>query len=325
MTQTNWLDEWTLIEEGFNRQQNRDTEQLMWLGNSRFGHRANFEERFSGYTTQKNVVEGAFVTPTRKNAMPISLNCPNWFGIDIEIDGEVLDLNLCAIKEFKRVLHLKSGLLERYCKLRLKNGKILNIHSNRFCSIVDDETAAIRYSITPVNFSGKISFVPYIDADVLESDLKSPEKYWVELAKDHENDLAHLVAETKINQKRVATAIRFTVYQDSEEVDFTSETVLREKYIGAKVSLDCEQLQETVMYKFASVISSQNHPKSNLSHACKRIVTRAYKKGYAKMLKTHANAYTQRWAEVFDGWNALQESDIAAKMDFFKYLQSKRT
>jgi maltose phosphorylase len=324
MTQTNWLDEWTLIEVGFNRQQNRDTEQQMWLGNSRFGHRANFEERFSGYTTQKNIVEGAFINTQRKNSNPIPLNCPNWFGIDIEIDGEVLDLNLCAIKEFKRVLHLKKGVLERICKIRMKNGKIINIHAQRFCSIVDDETAAIRYAITPVNFSGKISFMPYIDADVMEPDIKSPEKYWTELEKDLEKDIAHLVAETKNNQKCVATAIRFTLYQDSEEIDFECETILREKYIGAKITLDCEQLQETVLYKFASVISSQNHSKNTLSNTCKRIVTRAYKKGFAKMLKTHCAAYNQRWSDVNDGWNALKEYDSVNKLAFFKYLQSER-
>jgi maltose phosphorylase len=324
MTQTNWLDDFTLIEDGFNRQQNRVTEQLMWLGNSRFGHRANFEERFSGYTTQKNIVEGAFITLQRKNTLPIQLNCPNWFGIDIEIDGEILDLNLCAIKEFKRILDLKKGILERHCKVRMKNGKILSIHTQRFCSIVDDETAAIRYAITPINFSGKISFISYIDADVMEPDIKTPEKLWIELEKEHEKDAAYLIAATKLNQKCVGTAIRFTLYQDSEEVDFESETIIREKYIGAKTTIDCEQLQETVLFKFAAVISCQNHKKNTLATACKRIVTRAYKKGFAKMLKTHTAAFALRWTDVADGWNALQEADHEAKLTFFKYLQTKR-
>jgi maltose phosphorylase len=49
------------------------------------------------------------------------LNAPNWIGIDIEINGESLDLNTCtAVKNFRRELNMKEGWYNRSLKQRFK-------------------------------------------------------------------------------------------------------------------------------------------------------------------------------------------------------------
>jgi maltose phosphorylase len=50
------------------------------------------------------------------------LNAPNWIGIDIEINGESLDLNTCtAVKNFRRELNMKEGWYNRF-EATLQNG-----------------------------------------------------------------------------------------------------------------------------------------------------------------------------------------------------------
>jgi maltose phosphorylase len=74
------------------------------------GQRANFEESYSGDTFQGSYIAGIYYPDKTKvgwwkNGYPEYfakvLNAPNWIGIDIEINGESLDLNTCtAVKTF---------------------------------------------------------------------------------------------------------------------------------------------------------------------------------------------------------------------------------
>ncbi len=83
------------------------------------------------------------------------LNAANWIGINIDVEYESLDLNHCEVRNFRRVLNMQEGYLERSFIAVLKSGKELQVNAKRFCSIVDDEAGAIRYAITPLNFDGK--------------------------------------------------------------------------------------------------------------------------------------------------------------------------
>ena len=174
--------EWCIIEDGFYTEFNEITESLYSLGNGRMGQRGNFEEYYSGKTLQGNYVAGVYYPDkTRvgwwKNGYPEYfakvLNAANWIGIDIEIDGEQLDLNSCEVVDFKRVLNMQEGYLERSFIATTVAGKKIKVFTKRFCSIVDDESGAISYSITPLNFDGLIKFTPYIDGDIKNKDSNS--------------------------------------------------------------------------------------------------------------------------------------------------------
>ena len=115
-------DEWCIIEEGFNPENARASESIFSIGNGATGQRANFEERFSGSTLQGSYVAGVYYPDkTRvgwwKNGYPEYfakvINSTNWIGIDIEVDGEALDLAKCSVDEFRRVLNMREGYLER--------------------------------------------------------------------------------------------------------------------------------------------------------------------------------------------------------------------
>ena len=145
-------DPWCIIETGFHRDNNEVTESLMSLGNGRFGQRGNFEEKFTGKTLQGNYVAGVYYPDkTRvgwwKNGYPEYfakvLNAANWIGIDIDIENETLDLNTCGVRDFRRVLNMQEGYLERQFVAVLKSGKELRVVAKRFCSIVDDEAGVI--------------------------------------------------------------------------------------------------------------------------------------------------------------------------------------
>ena len=149
-------DPWRVVENGWNAEHNEVSESLCAIGNGRMGHRANFEETYTGKTLKGSYVAGVYYPDKTKvgwwkNGYPEYfakvLNAPSWIGIQVEIDGEELDLATCEVIDFQRVLDMKAGFLERSATVKMASGKIVKIHSKRFCSLVDDECGAIRSKI----------------------------------------------------------------------------------------------------------------------------------------------------------------------------------
>ena len=266
-------DEWSIIEEGFHGEHNRISESVFSIGNGRFGQRANFEEDFSGESLLGNYVAGIYYPDkTRVGWWKIGypeyfakvLNAANWIGIKVEFDGEALDLAECKVDEFRRELNMQEGYLERSFTATMVSGKKVKVQTRRFCSIVDDEVGAIRYAITPLDFSGTLSLTPYIDADVANEDSNYDEKFWVEADKKVKRRTGYVLAETKKTEFQVCTGMKFAIFQDGEELDFNSFRIQKEKYVGCTVDLPCEEGREITVYKYAANVSSLNYEKEEL-------------------------------------------------------------
>src|ERR1700750_3020891 len=134
------VDEWKIIEKGFNPHHHKISESLFSLGNGRMGQRANFEEAYSGETLQGNYIAGVYYPDkTRvgwwKNGYPEYfakvLNAPSWIGIRLSIDNQKLDLAKCKVENFRRILDMKTGLLMRSFTATFPDGKKISVESKR--------------------------------------------------------------------------------------------------------------------------------------------------------------------------------------------------
>ncbi len=311
-------DEWCIIEDGFHREHNCISESVFSIGNGKMGQRANFEEQFSGETLQGSYVAGVYYPDkTRvgwwKNGYPEYfakvLNAANWIGIKIEFDGEALDLAKCEVENFRRVLNMKEGYLERTFTARMVSGKEVKVSAKRFCSIVDDEVGAIRYAITPVNFSGTLTVTPYVDADIVNKDSNYDEKFWVEIETSVKRRKGFVVAETRKTAFQVCTGMKFTIFQNGVESEFNSYRIQRQKFVGCSVDLRCEEGVETVVYKYGANVASLNYPKEELMTRCSERLEAAYEKGFDQMLKEQAEAWAKKWEEA----DIIIEGDVSAQ------------
>ena len=181
-------DNWSIIEEGFDKERVKSSESLFSIGNGAMGQRANFEENYTGETFQGSYIAGIYYPDKTKvgwwkNGYPKYfakvLNAPNWIGIDVEINGENLDLNTCTkIEKFRRELNMKEGWYSRSFKATLQNGTEIAVNIRRFLCLNLDEVGVINYEITPLNQEAKIVYKPYIDAGVTNEDANWDEKFW---------------------------------------------------------------------------------------------------------------------------------------------------
>jgi len=292
-------DEWRIIEEGFLPDHNRISESIFSIGNGRMGQRANFEENYTGDTLQGSYVAGVYYPDKTKvgwwkNGYPEYfakvLNATNWIGIDIEIDGESLDLAKCKVKNFHRVLNMQEGYLERSFTATTEAGKKVKVKAKRFCSIVDDEIGAIRYAITPINFSGTINITPYLNGDVKNEDANWEETFWEKIDVVVKNTRAFVVAETKKTGFRVATGMKFAIAKNGQAQDLKSTKIKTGMYVGSSVDVPVKKKEEIVVYKYVAILASLNHPKSSLLDLCKAKVKKAHGAGFEKLLKDQKKA-----------------------------------
>ncbi|MFT7054604.1 MAG: maltose phosphorylase [Roseivirga sp.] len=296
--------EWSIIEEGFEPKYNCISESIFSLGNGMFGQRANFEEHYSGETLQGNYVAGVYYPDkTRvgwwKNGYPENfakvLNASNWIGINFEFDGEMFDLHTCKVSGFRRELNMKEGWLERSFKAELPSGKQVQVVARRICSMVKTRIGAIKYELTPLNFSCETKITPYVDFDVMNKDSNYDEKFWIEQEKKTSDNFSYVVASTKKTDFWVATSMKYTIdgAWESQGHSFNE----REKYVEAVESGKVTAGNAITVYKFAANISSMNHGKNALVTVAGNEVTEAAQLGFDKLLAEHVKAWAKKWEQ----------------------------
>ncbi len=325
------LDEWNIIEKGFKPEHHEASESIFSLGNGRMGQRANFEEAYSGPSLQGNYVAGIYYPDKTKvgwwkNGYPEYfakvLNSTNWIGINISIDNEELDLYKCKVSRFSRILHMKEGFLEREFVAELKNGKKIKVNSKRFLSIVDTEVGAIRYSITPINFDGNISIAPYIDGDVKNQDSNYDEKFWTEVGKKIYKSKACLNVKTKKLNFHLCTGIAYEIFQGNKKVETKAKIIEKDKYIGFDFSVNCKRNIETVIYKYAANVSSENYNKDVLTSEAERVLEQALNKSFVNLFEDQKQAWADKWKEC----DIQIKGDIAAQQGIrFNIFQLNQT
>ncbi|HEY8512884.1 MAG TPA: glycoside hydrolase family 65 protein [Cyclobacteriaceae bacterium] len=323
--------DWKIIEDRFDPEVNEVSESLFSIGNGRMGQRANFEEEYSGKSLQGSYVAGIYYPDkTRvgwwKNGYPEYfakvLNAPNWIGIHVSIDNQKLDLAKCEVEHFYRELDMKTGLLSRRFTAKFPDGKKVSVDARRFCSMANPEVGAIRYAITPLNFSASCTLSLYVDADVVNRDANYGEKFWEEVYKEAEPGHALVTAETRKTFFHVTTGTRYKIVSGGKEPETRINIELREKFAGNIVQLEMQQGVEVVIYKYAAVLSSENHPKEDMVAACRKVLRKAVADGYDKLLAAHA----RNWEEKWDKCDVTITGDTAAqqgiRFNIFQLMQT---
>lgn len=312
------LDEWKIIERSFDPSKQKQAESIFSIGNGSFGQRANFEESYTGESLQGSYVGGVYYPDkTRvgwwKNGYPEYfakvLNSCNWIGLNIEVDGENLDISKGKLKSFSRELDMYQGTLKRSFRIQLNNGKELEITSLRFCSMANEEIAAISYSVTPLNFSGNVKFTPYLDAKVLNHDANYDEFFWEEDACKVDVKKGILTTRTKKTDFTVATAMRFSFWKENELLEIHPNVAKRDFYLGNNFEHFLEQGVAYTLKKYIAITSTINHSVFALESKAINQLRAAYMSGFNALLEEHRAA----WASIWKNADIVIDGDVAAQ------------
>jgi len=323
--------EWSIIEDGFHKDHVTASESIFSIGNGAMGQRANFEENYSGDTFQGSYIGGIYYPDkTRvgwwKNGYPEYfakvLNAPNWIGINVNINGISLDLNTCKVYEFERKLNMKEGVLARSFIAELSNGNQLKIFATRFLSLDFNEAGAIKYSITPINFSGEIEFIPYIDAGIVNEDSNYDEYFWDILQIEEQKNEAYILSKTYKTEFHVCTGMKVGFALNDYEIILDKETEKTEKSIAFKYKTNVKQGDTLSIYKYGGYTQSMNHPKENLIFALEKVLQKVAIIGFDNLLQKQKEA----WAKIWETADITIEGDVKAQQAIrFNIFQLNQT
>lgn len=324
-------DNWSIIEEGFDVERVKSSESLFSIGNGAMGQRANFEEFYSGKTFQGSYIAGIYYPDKTKvgwwkNGYPEYfakvLNAPNWIGINIEINGENLDLAKCkSVSNFRRELNMKEGLYSRSFNATLQNGTEIEVNTTRFLSLDLDEVGVIDYKIKLLNNDAKVIFKPYVDAGVHNEDANWEEKFWEPISVENSTNEAFVTARTFKTHFTATTFMQNTILLDGVSQNTTS--VVAEK-TADKISFDYEiaaiKGQTVSLQKLGGYTVSTNH--ENTVQAAKNVIGQAVKIGYSQLLEDQKTA----WAKIWEMSDITIEGDVKAQQGIrFNIFQLNQT
>ena len=324
-------DEWSIIERGFDKTQATASESIFSIGNGAMGQRANFEEHYSGETFQGSYIGGIYYPDkTRvgwwKNGYPEYfakvLNAPNWIGIGVKIGDEVLDLNTCEVNDFYRELNMKEGYLKRSFTATLSNGNKIKVESIRFCSLDYHEVGAIKYSITPLNFSGVIQMDPYLDAGIENEDSNYDEYFWKVLdIEDRDND-AVILSRTLKTKFYVATGMHVGYELNGKPIQLQKTIREEEKRIAYKSKIEINEGEVLTLVKFGGYCQSMNHSKDELIDCMQKNLHQVASLGFNKLLELQKNS----WATIWETADIIIEGDVKAQQAIrFNIFQLNQT
>jgi maltose phosphorylase len=324
-------DGWNIIEEEFHIKNQRASESIFSIGNGRIGQRGNFEETYTGDTLQGSYIAGIyFQDRTRvgwwKNGYPRYFsrmpNAPYWSGINLRLIDEELNLEVWDINEFEHKLLMKEGVSERTFTVTSPKGYTLKIHVERFYSMALLNLCVIKYSVTSVNYEGKISLLPYINGDVIHESSNFNEKMWNIILAETTHDYALLWAQTKREDSQACCATTYQLFKNNKEITSRPIRIEKEKLVGFSVGSDVKPGETLSLIKYTSIISSLYCDRKKLVEESINEAQKAKEIGWATLLDEQKKEWSKIWDIIDVKIEGDDEVQQAIRFNLFQIHQN---
>ena len=326
-------DEWNIIEESFHADHLRASESIFSLGNGRIGQRGNFEETYSSDNLQGSYLAGiAFLDKTRvgwwKNGYPKFFsripNAPNWSGIFLRLIDEELDLALWDVDSFDRRLDMKEGISYRDFQVTSPKGHKLKVHVEHINSMSNQNLCLIKYSVTSVNYEGKISLVPHLNGDVKHETSNFNEKMWNILRAETTNEYAYLWTQTRHEDSQVCCSMTYQLYKNSKEVTSSPIKIEKEKLTGFSIGADVKPGDRVTLIKYTAILSSLYCDRQQLVDESVAESKNAKTKGWDALLQEHKDVWSGVWKESDVVIEGDPEAQQGIRFNIFQLNQTYR-
>jgi maltose phosphorylase len=326
-------DEWNVIEESFHADNLRAFESIFSLGNGRLGQRGNFEETYSSDTLQGSYLAGiSFLDKTRvgwwKNGYPNYFtripNAPNWSGIIVRLIDEELDLALWDVDSFERRLDMKEGISYRDFQVTSPKGHKLKVHVEHITSMANQNLCIIKYSVTSVNYEGKISLVPYINGDVKHETSNFNEKMWNILRAETTSEYAYLWTQTRHEDSQVCSCMTYQLFKNSKEITGNPIKIEKEKMTGFSIGADVKPGERVTLIKYTAVLSSLYYDRQLLVDEAVSESKKAKAIGWDALVNEHKKVWEDIWNETDVIIDGDPEAQQGIRFNIFQLNQTYR-
>ncbi|MCK9498046.1 MAG: hypothetical protein M0Q45_00915 [Bacteroidales bacterium] len=264
-------DSWIIKFNDFDSERQYYRENFMALGNGYFATRSNFcFEKASDIHFPATYMSGVYNKLISEiNAEKISwheiVNCPNWVFASFKIEEEEW-FNFKDVKliDFERRLDLKKGILSAWFLIEDHKQRKSMLEVIRCVSMDNKNLAGQEFSITPLNYSGKISIKTSLDANItnfINTDcVQKTRTHLLKPTLSSDGNILNL--KTKTSESNIEISVSAVVNSNLENASF--EVLIDDWEISAVYSSQLAENQEFVVYK--NIVYSNSTQDTNLDH-----------------------------------------------------------
>ncbi len=326
-------DEWNIIEDQFHPDRQRMSESIFSLGNGRFGQRGYFEEPYSSDSYRGSFVAGiTFLDKTRvgwwKNGFPPYYTripkAADWSRINLRLIDEELDLAGWDVDSFNRRLDMKEGIFYRDMEVTSPRGNQLRIHVEHITNMARPNLCLIKYSVSSINYTGRISLVPILDGNIVDDADLPNLKIWNILRSGSTSSCAYLWTQTRREDAQVCYAMTYQFFKNNKETTANLIRIEKEKQTGFSVGADVKPGDNVTLIKYTAIASSLYHERSELVEHSVAEAREAKSIGWNTLVEEHRRA----WQEIWDETDVVIEGDPEAQQgiryNIFQLYQTYR-
>ena len=298
-------DNWSITYYDYDPIKEKSRESLLAIGNGYFGNRGAMEE----VKADKNHYPGTYMAGLyNRLESPIGdrmienedfVNTPNWTYIKFKIDdGEWWDYKTAHFNLYKKSLNLKTGLFSKEFIVSLSDGKKVQISSKRIVSMANKHAAAQQYTLTPLNFSGKIDFLIGIDAEIENKGVNRynslNQKHLDFVSSDTKNNFLQVKVRTTQSKIEISQSVRHTasILGKQKELAFVTVSNMSGAYAAYETQL--QEKQSIQIEKVLSVCKNDDHD-ANEKNSLDILNTLA---GFDMLYKESTKAWSEIWNEI---------------------------
>ncbi len=308
---------WTIREESFNPERQRQMETVFTIGNGYLGTRGTFEERYPG-DQRATLIHGLY------DDAPIVhtelVNCPDWLAFDLLVDGERFSMDRGEVLSYERSLDLRDGVLTREVRWRSPKGHIVVVNIERWASLADEHLCAISYTVTAVNFAGEVELQAGIDGAVFNPGVLHPAgvglAHWTLL--DYGNpelQIIYIHMGTDRSGLELCQAASLRVRGGGDVKYAFCECPLRPA-VAARFRL--RPGESATAIKLVSVFTSREA--ADPVKAALEGLKRASSLGYEALLAMHRAAWADLWGDADILIEGDDEAQLAVRFNLFHLL-----
>ena len=164
-----FMDEWCIIREGYDINEEANQETVFTLANGYMGVRGAIElpsqkkcqgTYLAGVFDKSEVPDDAVVcglTLQNKAITPAYAIVPDTNLLEIHTEGDSFDFMNCEVQKCKRILDMKHGVERNEYIIKSRKGNLVEIHTFTMVSKVRKHIVMYSVEVTPINFSGKMT------------------------------------------------------------------------------------------------------------------------------------------------------------------------
>jgi beta-phosphoglucomutase family hydrolase len=219
-----------LVYHDYDKSRERSREALMTVGNGFFGTRGAMEETSANKVNYPGTYIAGLYNRLATNIAGKEIenedfvNAPNWLPVTFKInDDEWFDPNNIEILDIKRILDFKTGLLSRQITVEDRKGRKTRIESCRFASMFDMHIAALRYKITPLNYSADITVRSILDGTVENKGVERYKtlnsKHLEPVSEGGEDNISFIEVKTNQSGITIGLASRLKAYIGNKNIE----------------------------------------------------------------------------------------------------------